>query len=145
MVSHEVPRTRSALRRGLFAAACLAGVAITTGPAAAQAQDPGGFTTANLARICGPAAADANAEAVRPVCHAVLVAVGQTHAIFTSGRQATSPAFCLPTPSPSLDTVASAFVSWSAANPQFAGTRAAEGVMRFAAATYPCTAPARRR
>lgn len=46
-----------------------------------------------------------------------------------------------------MEAVAAAFVSWLAANQQHAGVRAAEGVLRFAAATYPCppAAPARRR
>jgi len=54
--------------------------------------------------------------------------------------------FCLPETAPTLDRVAGEFVSWAAANPQYSGARAAEGVLRFAAATYPCpAAPARRR
>ncbi|CAH0184020.1 Rap1a/Tai family immunity protein [Roseomonas sp. CECT 9278] len=130
-----------ALRRGGLALA-VAGCAFAA-PAVAQPAAPsGGFTAADLARACGPAANDANAPASRAACYATLVAIGQTHAIYTSGRQAARPVFCLPEPSPQIETVSAAYVSWVAANQQYAGVRAAEGVLRFAAATYPCAAPA---
>jgi len=133
-----------ALRRGGLALA-LAGGALAAAPAVAQTATPAApsaFTAAELARACGPAAGDANALASRAACHATLVAIGQVHAIYTTGRQAARPVFCLPDPSPQLETVSAAYVSWVAANQQYAGVRAAEGVLRFAAATYPCAAPA---
>lgn len=138
---------RPALRRASLVLAIAGGV-LAAQPAAAQGQASiPAFTAADLARACGPAAGDANAMASRSVCYAVLVAVGQTHAIYSSGRGAARPVFCMPDPSPSMEAVAAAFVSWVAANPQHSGARAAEGVLRFAAATYPCppAAPARRR
>ncbi|MBP0463010.1 hypothetical protein J5Y09_03735 [Roseomonas sp. PWR1] len=121
------------------------GVAMMATPAGAQGTAPPIFTTGELARACGPSAGDANALASRSVCYAVLVTVGQAHAMYTTGSRAAPPAFCMPNPSPSLEQVASGFVSWVAANPQHAGTRAVEGALRFAAATYPCAAPAARR
>lgn len=136
------------LRRGGIALA-LAG-AIAAAPALAQGQAAGGapatFTTADLARLCGPAADDANATASRPACYAALVTVGQVHSMYTTGPRAQRPVFCMPAQTPTLDRVASDFVSWAAANQQYSGARAAEGVLRFAAATYPCAAaPAARR
>lgn len=131
-----------ALRRGGIALA-IAGCAFAVPPAAAQGQPAATvFTTGELARACGPAPGDANALASRSVCYAVMVAVGQTHAIYTSGRQAPQPVFCLPDPSPTMEQISARFVSWAAANPQHAGTRAAEGVLRFGAATYACPPPA---
>ncbi len=132
---------------GLAVALAVAGAAA---PALAQGQAAGGapaaFTTADLARLCGPAADDANAMALRPACYATLVSIGQVHALYTSGRNAQRPIFCLPEQAPTLDTVSAAFVSWAAANQQYSTTRAAEGVLRFAAQTYPCpAAPAGRR
>lgn len=139
MTSHSI---RPALRRAGLALA-IAGGALAAQPAAAQGQTTiPAFTAADLARACGPSAGDANAMASRSVCYAVLVAVGQTHAIYSSGRGAARPVFCMPDPSPTMETVSAAFVSWVAANQQHAGARAAEGVLRFAAATYPCPAPA---
>lgn len=133
-----------ALRHGAFA--LLAAGALAATPAMAQGQAAGGapaaFTTADLARLCGPAADNANNLALRPACYAALVSVGQVHAIYTTGRQAARPVFCLPEPSPSMEQVSASFVAWAAANQQHAGTRAAEGVLRFAAATYPCPQPA---
>ncbi len=137
-----------ALRRGAFALVAAGALAAT--PALAQGQAAGGapatFTTADLARLCGPAADNANTLALRPACYAALVTIGQVHSIYTSGRGAQRPVFCLPEQAPTLDTVSAAFVSWAAANQQYSTVRAAEGVLRFAAATYPCpAAPARRR
>jgi hypothetical protein len=138
-----------ALRLGGLALVAAGALAAT--PVLAQGQAAGGapaaFTTADLARLCGPAADNANNLALRPACYAALVTVGQTHAIYTSGRGAQRPVFCLPDPTPTLDRVAADFVSWAAANQQHSGARAAEGVLRFAAATYPCpqAAPTRRR
>lgn len=136
------------LRRGGIALALAGAMAAT--PALAQGQAAGGapatFTTADLARLCGPAADNANATASRPACYAALVTIGQVHSIYTSGPRAQRPVFCMPSQGPTLDGVAAAFVSWAAANQQYSGARAAEGVLRFAAATYPCAAqPAARR
>jgi hypothetical protein len=134
-------------QRRITAALGAAGLALALGATPAGAQAPGAapaFTTAQLARACGPAADDANALASRSVCFAVLVTVGQAHAMYTSGRRDARPAFCMPNPSPTLETVSAGFVAWAAAHPQYAEIRAVEGVLRFANATYPCT-PARRR
>jgi hypothetical protein len=140
------------MSRSITSTLALAGM-LAAAPAFAQTATvpaaPGGFTTGDLARACGPAAADANALASRAACYATLVSVGQMHALYTSGRQAARPVFCLPAPSPDLERVSAAYVAWVAANQNYAGVRAAEGVLRFAAATYPCpqapAAPARRR
>jgi hypothetical protein len=145
MQAHSLTRM---LRRGGAALAIAGAIAAT--PALAQGQAaggaPAGFTTADLARLCGPAADNANAMALRPACFAALVTIGQTHALYTTGPRAQRPIFCLPDPAPTLDRVAGDFVSWAAANQQYSGARAAEGVLRFAAATYPCpAAPAARR
>lgn len=129
-----------ALRHGALALVAAGALAAT--PALAQGQAAGGapaaFTTADLARLCGPAADNANNRALRPACYAALVTVGQTHAIYTTGRGAARPVFCLPEQTPTLDRVANDFVSWAAANQQHSNVRAAEGVLRFAAEAYPC-------
>lgn len=137
-----------ALRQGAFALVAAGALAAT--PALAQGQAAGGapaaFTTADLARLCGPHADNANTAAMRPACYAALITIGQVHAIYTTGQGAQRPVFCLPDPAPTLDIVSAAFVSWAAANQQYSNVRAAEGVLRFAAASYPCAAaPARRR
>jgi len=101
-------------------------------------------TTGALARLCGANAQEAAYAAAIHFCHGLLVGSGQTSDMMHK-RQGTRPGFCLPTPSPTLDQVAARFVAWPAANPQFDGTRAADGLMRFAAAQYPCNAASARR
>ena len=101
-------------------------------------------TTGALARLCGARAQEPAYAAAIHFCHGVLVGSGQTSDMMHK-RQGTRPGFCLPTPSPTLDQVAASFVAWSAANPQFQGMRAADGLMRFAAAQYPCAARSARR
>jgi hypothetical protein len=124
-------------------------MAIGAGPAAAQTAAPAPaatvVTTAMLAQICGqdPANQDSPHTAF---CRGVLVGVGQYHRSVSSlpGQR---PLFCLPEPSPTIETVQRGFVAWAAANGQFGNERAVDGLMRFAAATYPCppAPPARRR
>jgi hypothetical protein len=101
-------------------------------------------TTAALARLCGATAQEPAYAAAVHFCHGVMVGTGQTSDAMHK-RQGTRPSFCLPTPSPTLDQVTANFVAWSAANPQFDGLRAADGLLRFAAAQYPCTGRAARR
>ena len=101
-------------------------------------------TTGALARLCGASAQEASYAAAVHFCHGVLVGTGQTSDSMHK-RQGTRPGFCLPSPSPTLDQVAASFVAWSAANPQFDGLRASDGLLRFAAAQYPCAARSTRR
>jgi hypothetical protein len=101
-------------------------------------------TTGALARLCGAGAQEAAYAAAVHFCHGVMVGTGQTSDAMHK-RQGTRPVFCLPSPSPTLDQVAASFVAWSAANPQFDGLRASDGLLRFAAAQYPCAARSTRR
>jgi hypothetical protein len=101
-------------------------------------------TTGALARLCGATAQEPAYAAAIHFCHGLLIGAGQTSDMMRR-RQGMRPGFCLPTPSPTLDQVAASFVAWSAANPQFNGMRAADGLMRFAAAQYPCSAASARR
>ena len=101
-------------------------------------------TTGALARLCAANAQEASYAAAVHFCHGVMVGTGQTSDSMNK-RQGTRPGFCLPSPSPTLDQVAASFVAWSAANPQFEGLRASDGLLRFAAAQYPCAARSTRR
>lgn len=145
-IMHSLTITRALQRAGLVAlvaGTAAAAPAFAQGQAAAPAAPA--YTTADLARACGPAADDANAVAHRSVCYATLVTVGQMHHIYTANRRGSRPVFCMPNPSPTMEQVSAAFVSWAAAHQQDANLRAAEGVLRFGAATYPCPQPAARR
>ena len=101
-------------------------------------------TTGALARLCGASAQEASYAAAVHFCHGVMVGTGQTSDSMHK-RQGTRPGFCLPSPSPTLDQVAASFVAWAAANPQFEGLRASDGLLRFAAAHYPCATRSTRR
>jgi hypothetical protein len=52
-----------------------------------------------------------------------------------------APIFCLPNPAPTLDEAQAAFVAWARANPQHAGDKAVDGLLRWAASAYPCPTP----
>ena len=131
------------------AVALLAGV----GPAAAQqgsgapaaATNVPGRSVADLATLCDAGLQDPSRPDALGYCDGFIVGVGQFHASLTAAGGAQRPIFCVPNPQPTLNQAAAAFVAWTRANPQHANERAVDGLMRFAAETYPCpTAPAAR-
>lgn len=113
------------------ASAQTAGQAAGSPPAAASA-----VTTAALAELCA-----SDVETARGYCRGFLVGVGQYHTEVTrpGGR---APIFCLPDPAPTLEAAQASFAAWSRANPQHGGEKAVDGLLRWAAATYPCPTPA---
>jgi hypothetical protein len=137
------------VRSATVVAATALGLTAMTGPAAAQGTiAPASFevrTTSDLAALCGARAGEANAEAAVYLCHGFLTGVGQYHAAThpIGGRR--PPLFCPPSPPPSLAQAAAGFSAWARANPQFAGERAVDGLVRWAQATYPCPTAAPRR
>lgn len=111
------------LTAGLIVAAALGGMAAAqTGP----------VTTGPLTELC--ASSDATAVAY---CRGFLVGAGQYHEASTA-RGGLSPMFCLGDAMPTIEQAQASFVSWARANPQYAGDRAIDGVMRWAATAYPC-------
>ena len=46
----------------------------------------------------------------------------------------------MPQPGPTIESVQQAFVTWARVNTQYGQDRAVDGLMRFAATTYPCPA-----
>ena len=109
------------------------------GQAQTASAPAGGLTTGTLASFCaasaGPDVANATAAGV---CRGFMVGVGQYHAELTTARGGKPPVYCLPEPSPSFDAAAASFAAWSQANAQYAGEKAIIGLMRWAAASYPC-------
>jgi hypothetical protein len=93
------------------------------------------LTTATLGELCA-----SDVEAARGYCRGFLVGVGQYHAEVTrpGGR---APIFCLPEPTPTLEAAQASFAAWSRANAQHGGEKAVDGLLRWAAATYPCPTP----
>jgi hypothetical protein len=125
------------MKRATWLQATIGAVCLAAGPVMAQ-----GTTTmaepvsmATLASIC--AATSPNAESpLTGYCRGFMVGAGQYHTSISAatGRRI----FCLPEPSPTIEAVQQAFVGWARANTQYGQERAIDGLMRFAAATYPC-------
>lgn len=127
------------MRRSTWLGAIIGASALAAGPAMAQATgavaEP--VTTAALASIC--AATSPNAESpLTAYCRGFMVGAGQYHSAVSvaTGRRI----FCMPQPGPTIENVQQAFVAWARANTQYGQDRAVDGLMRFAATTYPCPA-----
>jgi Rap1a immunity proteins len=132
--------------RSMRIAALAAGLCLSALPGQAQVLPDNfvGGRTSDLAALCGAGANDPNVVSAINYCHGFLMSAGQFHAEITQRGGRVNPMFCLPNPRPDLRTVSSGFTAWAAANPQYAGTSAIEGVVRYATATWPCPAtPAR--
>ncbi|TCZ64816.1 Rap1a/Tai family immunity protein [Roseicella aquatilis] len=116
-------------------------------PLPAAAQSPArGVTTGTLAEACALEARDVSTATGVGYCRGFMTGAGQYHREIAVDRPSI---FCLPTPSPSFEAAQASFVAWARANPQYAEELALDGLMRWAAATYPCptepAAPAARR
>jgi hypothetical protein len=125
------------MRRATLLPAVMAPIGLGAGPVMAQGTtmmaEP--VSTATLASIC--AATSPNAESpLTAFCRGFMVGAGQYHQAVSvaTGRRV----FCLPEPSPTIETVQQAFVAWARANTRHGQERAVDGLMRFVAATYPC-------
>ncbi|WGF89336.1 Rap1a/Tai family immunity protein [Marinivivus vitaminiproducens] len=93
-------------------------------------------TTGDLAEICAPTTTDGESEAAT-FCYGYIVGAGQLYAEVIRAKSI-EPIAC-PATVPTLDEIRTNFLTWSEANPQFAGERAIDGLMRSAAATWPCS------
>ena len=134
------------MRHARRMAACAAVAALALGPGLARAQGstaPGGsgVTTAALAQLCAAGGGtDTVSAAAVGYCRGFIIGAGQYHSELTTRVAGRPPVFCLPTPSPSIEAAQDSFVAWARANPQHAGEKALIGLMRWAAATFPCAA-----
>jgi hypothetical protein len=97
-----------------------------------------GGRTGDLAKLCAARLSDPNGAVQRAWCHGFLVATAQYHASASGERGAHRPIYCLPDPAPTLDQAREGFVRWVEAHPAEANTRAIDGLMHYAAETYPC-------
>ncbi len=122
-------------------------LALAGGGTQAQPQAPAPLpqlTTGVLATLCGASGTDAESARAVGYCRGFIVGMGQYHIEITRPG-GILPAFCLPQQTPTLEFVQTSFVTWVAANPEQAETKAVDGLLRWAANTYPCAAPATRR
>lgn len=129
--------------RGSRAAVFAVGLSLAALPAAAQVTPDNfvGGRTSDLAALCAAGPTDPNVVSAVNFCHGYLMAVAQFHAELTREGGPMGPFFCLARLLPSVATITSGFVAWAQANPQYAQTSAAEGVVRFASQASPCPPP----
>lgn len=113
-----------------------AGTALAQAPAATAAMQAETVSTATLASICAAATRDSE-SALTAYCRGFMIGAGQYHLAIAAARGGQR-IFCLPEPGPSMEAVQVAFVEWARANTQHGAERAVDGLMRFAATTYPC-------
>lgn len=126
-----------------FATILAAGVAaLALGAPPTRAQAPArGVTTGTLAEACATTGTDAASATAAGYCRGFMTGAGQYHREISVDRP---PIFCLPDPSPSFDAAQASFVAWARANTQYAAEPAVDGLMRWAAATFPCPTPSAR-
>jgi hypothetical protein len=130
-------------KRGSRAAVFAAGLSLAALPAAAQVtpENFAGGRTSDLAALCAAGPSDPNVVSAVNFCHGYLMAIAQFHAELTREGAPMGPLFCLSRPLPAVSAITAGFVEWARANPQYAQTSAAEGVVRFATEASPCPPP----
>jgi hypothetical protein len=134
-----LPTREETLMRLTLAAACLAGAAMLSGPAAAQDTAPVFRlrTAAELARIC---AADANSTQTPyydyGFCYGYSAGALDYHRAITPPNSA--PLFCAPSPPPSFETMRGRYVSWVSQDPANGGLPVMESIFTFLRTTFPC-------
>lgn len=136
----SLPNRLAQPRLGRCRAGVTAALLLATAPAAAQAPPQRSVprTVAELAEVCaiGPGSVDYTAATF--YCRGFLSGVGQYHAAMHPAGRGRPPIFCVPDPPPALGAAVSGFVTWAGAHPEHAGEAAVDGLMRYAAATWPC-------
>lgn len=132
--------------RLLLATGIAALLALGAPPASAQtASGARGVTTGQLAELCAQGGGtDIISAASIGYCRGFLVGVGQFHAEAAGTHRSRPPIYCIPDPSPSIEQAQASFVSWVRTNPEQASEKALVGLLRWAAATFPCPQPAAR-
>lgn len=111
-------------------------LALVVGPAIAQ-NAPVLTTTEQLVALCGADPATAKGAADLGFCQGYIVGVYHFTEELARGPKGKR-TICVPEPRPDMPTAVAAFRTWAAANPQYQSTPPVEGVLRWAAAVYPC-------
>ena len=94
-------------------------------------------TTGDLIALCGVDAADPNAMAAIHMCHGYFVGLHHFHTMM--GRSLEGHVYCMEVEErPTRDQVIAMLVEWSRAHPEHDSMEAIDGVLQWAADTYPC-------
>ena len=122
------------MNRGMWLAAAIAAAAA----GGAQAQQTTQVQTArDLASVCDPQVAGVPRLESIAYCQGFLTSFGQYHALaHPPGRP--GQLFCVPNPGPSIAQSGLSFARWTRDNAQNAAEPAADGLLRWAVASFPC-------
>jgi Rap1a immunity proteins len=127
--------------------------ALVAAPAMAQqrGQQPEGTdlidhvrTVSDLARVCDPPWRGVPRLEAIAYCQGFLTGAGQYHTLLHPTGARNRPLYCMPSPGPTVAEGGLAFAAWSRANPSYGNEPALDGVLRWAQASYPCSAPVAR-
>lgn len=95
-------------------------------------------TTRDLVALCGVDAEDPNAVAAIHMCHGYVT--GLVHFHIVMGRALEGRVYCMKDEArPTRDQAVAMFVEWSEAHPENDSNEAVDGVLLWAADTYPCS------
>ena len=95
-------------------------------------------TTRDLVALCGVDAGDPNAVAAIHMCHGYVT--GLVHFHIVMGRALEGRVYCMKDEArPTRDQAVAMFVEWSKAHPENDSSEAVDGVLLWAADTYPCS------
>ncbi len=97
-------------------------------------------TVSDLARVCDPPWRGVPRLEAIAYCQGFLTGAGQYHTLLHPAGGRGRPLYCVPSPGPTIAESGVAFASWARTNPQHGNEAALDGVLRWAQATYPCTA-----
>jgi hypothetical protein len=114
-----------------------AAVAATLGAAAhaAPADSYRARTTADLVAVCSTTSGEKDYASAIAFCHGVLAGAYNYYDLTTLGSKRF---VCPPDPAPKRAQVASDFVAWAKARPQYMDAHGIDTLFRFAAEKYPC-------
>ncbi len=94
-------------------------------------------TTRDLVALCGVDAADPNAMSAIHMCHGYFTGIVHFHKLM--GDALEGKVFCMKAKGePTRDQAVAMLVEWSRAHPEHDSMEAIDGVLRWAADTYPC-------
>ena len=94
-------------------------------------------TFKDLVALCGVSASDPNANAAIHMCHGYVIGLVHFHELM--GRALDGTVFCMAEDKrPTRDAAIHMLVRWSNEHPEYNSEEAIDGVLRWAAAQYPC-------
>jgi hypothetical protein len=96
-------------------------------------------TFQDLVRVCSTDSTNATFPGALGVCAGYISGVLDHHLAAAGGRR--NRQVCLPTEAPTRMETLQSLVSWERSNQQYSNEPAADGVMQYFTATYPCHPP----